>query len=70
MEQGRLALPYNRGLCTQINEQRFEYSKSGHLQFSHPVGSHDDMLWALALGLYVGTVGREPEPQLIYIPRR
>lgn len=69
MEQGRLALPYNRNLCTQINEQRFEYSKSGHLQFSHPVGSHDDMLWALALGVYVGTVGREPEPQLIYIPR-
>jgi len=69
MEQGRLALPYNRSLCTQINEQRFEYSKSGHLQFSHPVGSHDDMLWALALAVYVGTVGREPEPCLVMIPR-
>jgi len=49
MEQERLALPYNRALCAQINEQQFEYSKSGHLQFRHPIGSHDDMLWALAL---------------------
>jgi hypothetical protein len=49
MEQNRLAIPYDRLLCQQINEQQYEYGKSGHLQFSHPEHCHDDMLWALAL---------------------
>jgi len=57
MEQNRLAIPYNRQLCTQINEQQYEYSKSGHLQFTHPTNSHDDMLWSLALSAYAA---REP----------
>src|SRR2546426_7301074 len=26
--------------------------KSGQLQFSHPSGTHDDSLWALALAVY------------------
>jgi phage FluMu gp28-like protein len=51
MEQTRLAIPYHRQLCQQINEQQHAYSKSGHLQFSHPEMSHDDMLWALALAV-------------------
>jgi len=57
MEQNRLAIPYHRQLCEQINEQQYSYSKSGHLQFSHPENSHDDMLWALALAVYAA---REP----------
>jgi len=57
MEQNRLAIPYHRQLCTQINEQQYAYSKSGHLQFSHPANSHDDMLWSLALAC---TAAREP----------
>lgn len=44
MEQNRLAIPHHRQLCQQINEQQYAYSKSGHLQFSHPANSHDDML--------------------------
>lgn len=55
MEQKRLKLPYNRRLCQQINEQQYEYSRSGHLQFSHPEGSHDDMLWALSLAVWAAT---------------
>jgi len=60
MEQNRLAIPYHRQLCTQINEQQYAYSKSGHLQFSHPQNSHDDMLWALALAVYGA---REPRKE-------
>lgn len=52
MEQNRLAILYHRRLCGQINKQRYSYRKSGHLQFSHPENSHDDMLWALALAVY------------------
>jgi len=33
MEQNRLAIPYLRQLCEQINEQQYSYSKSGHLKF-------------------------------------
>jgi len=62
MEQNRLAIPYNRQLCTQINEQQYTYSKSGHLQFSHPINSHDDMLWSLALGVYAAREPPKKEP--------
>jgi len=67
MEQNRLAIPYNRRLCEQINQQQYEYSKSGHLQFSHPAGTHDDMLWALALAVYASRT--EPRPKLWVVPR-
>lgn len=69
MEQRRLAIPYDRALCTQINQQQFQYSKSGHLQFSHPTSTHDDMLWSLALAVYAATVRREPEPYVVVIPK-
>ena len=55
MEQKRLKLPYQRRLCQQINEQQYEYSRSGHLRFSHPENSHDDMLWALSMAVYAAT---------------
>jgi hypothetical protein len=51
MEQNRLAIPYHRQLCQQLNEQQYTYAKNGHLQFSHPQNSHDDMTWALALAV-------------------
>jgi len=60
MEQNRLAIPYHRQLCEQINEQQYSYSKSGHLQFSHPENAHDDMLWALALSVYGARELRRP----------
>jgi len=63
MEQKRLRLPYNRRLCQQINEQQFQYSRSGHLIFSHPEGCHDDMLWALSMAVWTST--RETPSRLI-----
>jgi phage FluMu gp28-like protein len=60
MEQNRLAIPYDRLLCQQINEQQYEYGKSGHLQFNHPQHCHDDMLWALALAAAITM--RTPPP--------
>jgi phage FluMu gp28-like protein len=66
MEQSRLAIPYNRQLCTQINEQQYAYSKSGHLQFSHPTNSHDDMLWALALSCMAAKEPLRKEPAFTF----
>jgi len=59
MQQGLFKMPYDRRLCEQINEQRFEYMKSGQLKFWHPAGSHDDELWALALACFAA---KEAEP--------
>jgi len=65
MEQKRLKMPYHRRLCQQINEQEYQYSKSGYLTFNHPTGSHDDMLFALALGCYAATMGRKASSRLM-----
>jgi phage FluMu gp28-like protein len=67
MEQGKLAIPYNRRLCQQINEQQYSYTKNGHIQFSHPTNSHDDMLWALALA--VAASKTKPAPKLWVVSR-
>ena len=66
MEQNRLAIPYHRQLCTQINEQQYAYSKSGHLQFSHPTNSHDDMLWSLALSCLAAREPPSREPAFTF----
>lgn len=67
MEQGRLAIPYERRLCQQINEQQYSYSKSGRLQFAHPANTNDDMLWALALA--VAASKTELAPKLWVVSR-
>lgn len=52
MERGMLRLPYDRQLLHEMNIEKYELSKSGHITFTHPSGTHDDMLWALALAVY------------------
>lgn len=59
MEQGEFKMPYDRRLCQQINEQQYEYTKSGRLHFWHPPNGHDDQLWALALAV---TASKRGEP--------
>jgi phage FluMu gp28-like protein len=65
MEQNRLRLPYNRQLIEQINQQQYEYSKTGHLTFSHPQGTHDDQLWALSLATYATPHQTEPALKIV-----
>ncbi len=52
MQTGRLSMPFDSELVSEINSERYEMLKSGQMQFSHPEGSHDDRLWALALACY------------------
>jgi phage FluMu gp28-like protein len=61
MEQEKLAIPYHRRLCEQINDQQYAYTKTGHLQFSHPPNSHDDMLWSLALAAKASKTEAQPK---------
>jgi len=51
MRSGGLLFPYDRELIKELNVERYELTKTGHLQFSHPEGTHDDRFWALALAV-------------------
>jgi phage FluMu gp28-like protein len=53
MEKHELTIPRdNSRLLVQITSQQCEPTKSGTLKFNHPPGTHDDLLWALALGTH------------------
>ena len=59
MRNGEFKIPYvptknasNVDLTAELNVERFELMKTGHLRFSHPDDSHDDVFWACALGVY------------------
>jgi len=44
-------------LTSELNVERFELTKTGQVQFSHPEGTHDDILWAVALAVYATRAG-------------
>lgn len=67
MQQNRLALPYDKRLCQQINDQQYAYTRNGKLSFNHPPNTHDDQLWALSLAVYAAKT--QPQPQLWIITK-
>ncbi len=80
MEEGRLRIPYDPELINEINGERFQLTKTGQTQFSHPAGTHDDRLWALALAVYAArfetptyhpaaALGRNPTSLMPNLPR-
>ncbi len=52
MQEGRVHIPFDMDLINEMNVERYELTKTGQLQFSHPEGTHDDRLWAFALAVY------------------
>jgi len=67
MEQQRIAIPYDKRLCQQINDQQYAYTRNGKLTFNPPPNTHDDQLWALALAAYATRT--EPQPKLWIIAK-
>jgi len=55
MQEGQLSIPYDPDLIAEINLEKFELSREGLIHFSHPEGTHDDRLWALALAVYAAS---------------
>ncbi len=66
MQQHKIEWPYDPDLLTEIHVERYQLTKAGQTQFSHPDGTHDDRLWALALAAYATRRGIrfDYEPQL------
>jgi phage FluMu gp28-like protein len=56
MQEKRVLFPYELDLLQELDVERFELTKSGQIQFSHPSGTHDDRFWAFALAVYASRV--------------
>jgi phage FluMu gp28-like protein len=56
MQEKRVLFPYELDFLQELNVERFELTKSGQIQFSHPSGTHDDRFWAFALAVYASRV--------------
>ena len=59
MRNSEIKIPYvptrkldDIDLTAELNVEKFELMKTGHLRFSHPEGGHDDVFWSAALGIY------------------
>jgi phage FluMu gp28-like protein len=59
MRSGEVKIPYvpsrsveDVDLTAELNVEKYELTKTGHLRFSHPEGSHDDVFWSTALAVY------------------
>ncbi|HLC10627.1 MAG TPA: hypothetical protein VJL56_02145, partial [Candidatus Bathyarchaeia archaeon] len=81
MQDGHLHFRRDPELTNEMSAERFQLSKTGQLQFSHPAGTHDDRLWAFALAVYasrfetptyhpVAAIGRNPNSLMPNIDRR
>ena len=52
MQQKRFLIPYQLELANELNIERFQLTKAGQIQFSHPDETHDDRTWGIALALF------------------
>jgi hypothetical protein len=67
MQSELFTYPFDVDLCAEINVEHFELTKTGQIMFSHPDGSHDDILWAVALAVFASRT--PPRPQYLPITR-
>jgi hypothetical protein len=58
MRSGQVHIPYvpisrtgDVDLTAELNIEKAELMKTGHIRFSHPEGSKDDVFWATALAV-------------------
>jgi len=47
-----LHIPFDPELFNELNALTYELTKTGRISFSHPEGTRDDRLWALALSIH------------------
>lgn len=59
MRAGGLRIPYvpankprDIDLTAELNVERYELLKTGHVKFSHSENGHDDVFWSVALGVF------------------
>jgi len=67
MQQKRFLIPYQLELANELNVERFQLTKAGQIQFSHPDGTHDDRVWSVALAIFATRT--PPVPQFKPVTR-
>ncbi len=55
-------------LTAELNVEKFELMKTGHLRFSHPEGGHDDVFWSMALAVLSAVQSPLPGKGAIMLP--
>jgi phage FluMu gp28-like protein len=75
MRQKEFLIPYEPvrrrqdiDLCAELNVEKFELMKTGHIRFSHPEGSRDDVFWATALAVYAAVQSPLPGKGAVLLP--
>jgi hypothetical protein len=60
--------PYRGEICSELNIERYLLRKDATLGFYHPMGTHDDVFWSIALAVYA-TSQMQPEQFVTVVPR-
>jgi phage FluMu gp28-like protein len=55
-------------LTAELNIEKYELMKTGHLRFSHPEGGHDDVFWSAALAVYASVQSPLPGRGAVMLP--
>jgi phage FluMu gp28-like protein len=55
-------------LTAELNIEKYELMKTGHLRFSHPEGGHDDVFWSMALAVYAAVKAPLPGAGAFMLP--
>jgi phage FluMu gp28-like protein len=75
MLQGEIHIPYtptNKSkdidLTSELNIEKYQLMKTGHLRFTHLEGSHDDIFWSMALAVYAAVKAPLPGAGAVLLP--
>jgi hypothetical protein len=61
MQNELFTFPFDIDLTGELNVEHFELTKTGQVQFSHPDGTHDDILWSVALAVFATRAPARPD---------
>ncbi len=77
MRGGEVKIPYiptrkleDIDLTAELNVEKFQLMKTGHIQFSHSVDSHDDVFWSSCLACYAAVQVPMPGRTAFLLPHR
>jgi phage FluMu gp28-like protein len=75
MRNGEIHIPYTPAnksrdidITAELNIEKYELMKTGHLRFSHAEGSHDDVFWSTALAVYAAVRAPLPGAGAVLLP--
>jgi hypothetical protein len=59
---------YRGEICNELCFERYLLPKDAAIGFYHPMGTHDDVFWSIAIAVYA-TSQMQPEQFITVVPR-